>query len=124
MKRATWVLVGLAMMAVACGGSLPPPNDQMMKSREAVSKAEGQAQQAAESLGNDTVPAASLHLKMAKDQISTAEKLIADGEMENADLVLKRAEADAQLAESLSREAVLKKQVAVEKARIQELNEK
>jgi hypothetical protein len=96
----------------------------MMKSREAVSKADGQAQQAAEALGNDTVPAATLHLKMAKDQIATAEALIADGDMENADLVLKRAQADAELAESMSREAVLKKQVAAAKKAISELNEK
>jgi hypothetical protein len=96
----------------------------MMKTRESVSKADGQAQQAAEALGNDTVPAAGLHLKMAKDQIATAEALIADGDMENADLVLKRAEADAELAEAMSREAVMKKKVAVAKKMIAELQNK
>jgi hypothetical protein len=124
MRREIWLSIVLALVAIGCGGSLPPPNEQMMKSREAISKADGQAQQAAEALGNDTVPAATLHLKMAKDQIATAEALIADGDMENADLVLKRAEADAELAESLSREAVLKKQVAAAKKQIDSLNEK
>jgi hypothetical protein len=95
-----------------------------MKSREAVSKADGQAQQAAEALGNDTVPEAGLHLKMAKDQIAKAQALIADGDMENADLVLKRAEADAELAEAMSREAVMKKKVAVAKKMIAELQNK
>src|SRR6188474_1849863 len=124
MKRAICCAFVAAVTAAACGGSLPPPNDQMMKSREAVSKADGAAQQAAEALGNDSVPQAKLHLKMAKDQIATAEALIADSEMENADLVLKRAEADAELAGALSRSAVLQAQVAQAKKTLQGLKTK
>jgi hypothetical protein len=108
----------LAALAVACGSSLPPPNAQLAESRESLSRAEG----AAEALGGEEKsPDAFLHLKMARDQIQTAEALIADEEMEEAQLVLERAGADAELAETLAREAKLRNEAAQARAQIQKL---
>ena len=49
-------------------------------------------------------PQAALHLKLAKDQIEIAQKQIADGDNESAARTLDRAQADAELALSLSKE--------------------
>lgn len=57
----------------------------------------------AEEVGASSVPAAKLHLQMAKDQTDTAKRMAADGD-ERAVLVLARAEADAELALGLARE--------------------
>jgi len=60
----------------------------------------------AEEVGAANVPAAKLHLQLAKDQTVAAKKLAADGD-ERAPLVLSRAEADAELALVLAREATV-----------------
>lgn len=59
---------------------------------------------AAEEAGAYKVPQASLHLQLAKEELETAKKLADKGEKEMADSMLKRAEADAELAVTLSRE--------------------
>ena len=57
----------------------------------------------AEEVGAPRVPQAALHLQLAKEQSQQAEKMIADGDREQAALVLMRAEADANLAIALAR---------------------
>jgi len=88
-------LSSLVALATACGGA-PKPEAQSAKSKSAVS--------AAEAVGAQSYPKAALHLKMAKHQVGTADRLMADGDNEEADLVLQRAEADAELALALARE--------------------
>lgn len=60
----------------------------------------------AEELGATGVPAAKLLLELAKDQTAAAKKMADDGD-ERAVLVLARAEADAELALGLAREAAV-----------------
>jgi hypothetical protein len=81
---------------VACGGSAPP-TFQLSKSQAAV--------RTAGELGATRNPQAALFLKMARDLLSNAERLMADEEYEDAQLVLRRAEADAEVAIALAREA-------------------
>lgn len=61
----------------------------------------------AEELGATNVPAARLHLQLAKDQNQAARKLAEAGDP-RALVVLARAEADAELALGLAREAALR----------------
>lgn len=60
---------------------------------------------AAEAIGAEDTPQAALHLKMARDGLSEAERLMNDDEHDQAMLVLDRAEADADLALALAQEA-------------------
>jgi hypothetical protein len=99
-------------LAAACA-SAPPPAAQLTETKQAVSEAEG-ARAA-------SVPNAQLHLKMAQDQIATAEKLIAEERMEQASLVLFRAEADANLAFQLAREADAQKEAMEAKMKVEAL---
>ncbi len=58
---------------------------------------------AAEEAGAAKVPQASLHLQLAKEELELAKGLAAKGEKEKAASMLLRAEADAELAVTLSR---------------------
>jgi hypothetical protein len=60
----------------------------------------------AEEVGASGVPAARLHLQLAKDQTATAKQMAAQGD-ERALLVLARAESDAELAIGLAREVTV-----------------
>lgn len=59
----------------------------------------------ADELGAAQVPQAALHLKLAQEQLAQAKKLNEDGDNERADLVLQRANVDAELAVALVKEA-------------------
>lgn len=61
------------------------------------------AVRAAEEVGADNEPKASLHLQLARDQIAAAQRLAADGDEDSANLVLERARVDAELALQLAR---------------------
>jgi len=60
---------------------------------------------AAEELGAPKVPQASLHLQLAKEENQHAQKLMANGDTKHAEGQLLRAQADAELALALAREA-------------------
>jgi len=74
---------------------------------------------AAEEAGADKVPQASLHLQLAKEELELAKGLSAKGEKEEAATMLLRAEADGELAVTLSHESAQKAeaQAAVERVR-------
>lgn len=93
------ILVGTCLVpfAVACGSSLPPPTDRLASAEAAA--------RSAKELGADNNPKAQLELKLATEQIDQAKKLMADGDNKRADLVLQRANADAELAVMLAKEA-------------------
>ena len=59
---------------------------------------------AAREVGADSVPQAALHLKLSEEQVTKAKAMIASGDNEHADSSLQRAQADAELAISRSRE--------------------
>jgi len=74
---------------------------------------------AAEEAGAAKVPQASLHLQLAKEELAGAKELSAKGEKEKAASLLTRAEADAELAVTLSRGDAerLEARAAVERVR-------
>lgn len=80
---------------VACGGSYPEPKDAQTSTEAAV--------RAAQEVGAEKDPLATLHLKYAKDQSEEARKLIADGDNHRAEMVLARAKADAELSLMLAK---------------------
>jgi hypothetical protein len=84
------------LLVVACGGSSLPPA-RVADTQSSIS--------AAAAVGADQNPQAALHLKMARDQLKQAQQLIDDGKDEEASLVLKRADADAEVALMITREA-------------------
>jgi hypothetical protein len=89
-------MIFAALFLVACGSSLPPPSDRL-------ASAEAAARSARE-LGADREPKAQYHLKLASEQIDQAKKLMADGDNKRADLILQRANSDAELSVMLAKE--------------------
>lgn len=85
-----------AVAFVACGGGSMPPA-KVADTQSSIS--------AATAVGADNNPQAALHLKMARDQLQQARALIDDGKNSEAKLVLERANADAEVALMLTREA-------------------
>lgn len=72
---------------------------------------------AAEEVGAAGVPRAALHLQLAKEELERAKRMAKDGEKAQAESMLTRAEADAELALNLSREhnQKIEAQAALEK---------
>src|SRR5215471_13067004 len=62
---------------------------------------------AAEELGAARVPQAALELKLAQDEVQQAKLLLNGGNKQRAEVMLLRAQADAELAVALAREAPL-----------------
>ena len=90
-----WAAIGL----VACG-SYPAPNDKMAQTVAAA--------RSADELGARKNAQAELHLKLAQEQLADAKRLMTEGENKRAELVLLRANADAELAVMLAREATMR----------------
>ena len=78
---------------------------------------------AAEEVGASSVPKASLHLQLAREELARAQALSEDGEHEQADSMLLRAEVDAELAVILARENAERAQANKAMARVQELRD-
>jgi hypothetical protein len=76
---------------------------------------------AAEEVGARDVPQASLYLQLALEQSSHARQLIAEGDDDRAAPLLMRAQADAELAVALAREAAQRHEADVATARVQSL---
>ena len=77
----------------------------------------------AEEAGAAKVPQASLHLQLAREELETAKRLAARGEKEQADSMLLRAEADAELAVVLSHEDAEKSEAMAAVARVSQLRQ-
>ena len=113
MRIAVGSVIASFALVTACGGSAPVPEAEHTKALADI--------RAAEEIGAAQVPKAALHLKMARDQVATAERLIADGENEDASLVLARAQADADVAIALSHEATLRAQAQAMREKIERI---
>jgi hypothetical protein len=102
--------LSLAGILCACAATLPP-TEKMESSSAAI--------RAAEEVGAPKVPQAALHLQLAREQTEHAKALLAKGERGDAEGLLLRAQADADLAVALSREDTSKReaQEAVEQVR-------
>jgi len=88
-----------------------------------MSSSEG-AIRGAEEAGAGTVPEATLHIQLAKEQREHALALIKDGDNDRAAFLLARAEADAELAVALTREAKAKAEAANATETVDTLKEK
>ena len=90
------LLTALAVLALSGCAAIQIPPEKLERSQASI--------RGAEELGASGVPAAKLHLQLAKDQTETAKRMADNGD-ERAILVQGRAEADAELALVLAREA-------------------
>jgi hypothetical protein len=93
MKRIIFAALAVAL-GVGCASS-PVPADKLARSQASVRSAEEQGAQAD--------PRAAIHLKLAKEQLAEAKKLMKDGDNEAAKNVLLRAEADGDAALNIAR---------------------
>ncbi len=101
--RASGLIASVLLVSfgtAACGGSYPAPTEKMANTTAAV--------RAAEEVGGNKEPQAALHLKLAEEQLEQAKKLMAEEDNKRADYILMRADADAELAVALAREASAK----------------
>jgi hypothetical protein len=92
-------ILSLALMTPllwACGASFPAPTQRMADAQA--------AERSAREVGANNEPTAQLSLKLAQDQIASAQKVMLEGDNERADSLLIRAKADAELALALARE--------------------
>jgi len=92
-------ILSLALMTPllwACGASFPAPTQRMADAQA--------AERSAREVGANNEPAAQLSLKLAQDQIASAQKVMLEGDNERADSLLIRAKADAELALAQARE--------------------
>lgn len=113
MRFRVLVLSALGLVLVGCGGAgLPPTSVASLASAQA-------AVRAASEVGAEEVPRARLHLKYARDQIEDAQELLSDGEDEQAQLALTMAEADAEVALELARQANAEEEAAQAEARLE-----
>jgi hypothetical protein len=85
----------LSIFAVACGSSLPPPNDEWAAAQADVGRAE--------SGGAPAVPDAKLHLQLAQEDLAKSKQLI-DNDNKRAASLIALARVEAQLALSLAKE--------------------
>jgi hypothetical protein len=91
------LIASVATLATMAGcASYPVPVQHM-------ADAEGAARSASD-VGAEQNPQATLHLKMATEEIAQAKQLMANGDNEKADSVLVRAKADGELALGEARE--------------------
>lgn len=85
------------------------------------SEASKSAIRAAEEGGATKLPSASLYLQLAKEELERAKGLAAEGKKEEAASLLTRAEADAELAITLSHEQAEKTEAAKAVERVRQL---
>jgi len=95
MKAIQWASSILVLGVAACA-SVPPPHE-----REAASQA---SIRAATEVGAEQVPQASLHLKLAQEELDKGKSQMKDGDNQAASYTLLRAQADAELALALAHE--------------------
>jgi hypothetical protein len=97
-------LYGLAAVAAAAfvGCATQASTERIAASQSAI--------RAAEAVGAQSVPQAALHLQLAREQFVDAQTLDAKGRGKEAEGLLYRAEADAELASVLAKEGPVKAQ--------------
>ena len=112
MNMAVMAVSILSAAAIAgCAASGPTFKESSEPSKSSI--------RAAEEVGAAKVPSASFYLQLAKEKLENARALAAEGKKEEAASMLKRAEADAELAITLSHEQAERTEAAkaVERAR-------
>jgi len=111
-QRISGLVCATALAAMACGKAAVP-QEKLTAAQAAV--------RAAEVGGAADNPQAALHLKYARDQIAEAQRLIEEGENEDAAGQLQRAEVDAELALALAQVEEAKAEAQAARDEIEEL---
>ncbi len=93
-------ILALALFTALARCASAPVNTEKLSATEAPIRA-------AEELGASRVPEAALELRLAQDQMEQAKQFLRNGDKQRADAVLLRAQADAELAVALAKEAPL-----------------
>ncbi len=88
-------LACIASFAVACGGSIPPPNDEWAAAQADVGRAQAG--------GAPNVPDAKLHLQLAQEDLTKSKALIDQDNRRATDLIAV-ARVEAQLALSIAKQ--------------------
>jgi Na+-translocating ferredoxin:NAD+ oxidoreductase RnfG subunit len=114
MKHVSRIGITLLAVAVVATGLVAGCADVPLRTETSTSNI-----RAAEEAGAATVPQASLHLQLAKEELESARNLSAKGDKDAAKSMLMRAEADAELAITLSHKDAEKAEAreAVERVR-------
>jgi hypothetical protein len=109
------VVLGALTTLAACGGAAVP-QEQLTSAKAATSGAEvgGAAED----------PKSALHLKLAREGIAEAERLIEEGDNEEAERALWRAQADAELALVLAKQTKAKAEAAEAAEQLERLQKK
>lgn len=102
-----------ALFGAACG-SAALPMDKLTEAKSTV--------RAAQEAGAQGTPQAQLHLKMANDELASAQKAIDDNDGDRARLLLNQAQADADLSLVLARGSADKQAAQVAQAKIVDLS--
>ncbi|HZO14050.1 MAG TPA: DUF4398 domain-containing protein [Polyangiaceae bacterium] len=89
-----YAIVAAGLMLIGCASRKPPTREL-----ESASRSIGAAQEA----GAEEHPQAMLHLNLARESLTAGERYIAEREMADARLLLRRARADAEMAGALAR---------------------
>jgi hypothetical protein len=101
-----------AFIGSGCAGASPPT--------ERLTTAEAAIRGALE-VDATSLPRGALHLKLAQEQVDKAKRYIEDDMNQRADLALRRAQADAELAIALAREHEMKEKARAAHLRLERL---
>jgi hypothetical protein len=101
-----------AALGLSCGGAIPP-TERLATTEAAI--------RGARELDADALPRGALHVKLAEEQLDKAKAYIEDDMNERADLALRRAQADAELAIALAREHEMKEKSRTARTRLEQL---
>lgn len=107
------LLAGTVLLAAVIAGCASSPEVNKEASTSAI--------RAAEEVGASSVPSASLYLQLAKEELENAKGLAANGDTEEAESMLLRAQADGELAVALSRGDADKAEATQAIERVQQL---
>jgi hypothetical protein len=110
------MMLGASLAVLIAAGCASNPPLQTESSVSAI--------RAAEEVGASETPLASFHLQLAREELARAQQLATDGEKDRAMSMLRRAEADADLAILLSQEHTEKSEAvkAMERVRLLQMN--
>jgi hypothetical protein len=106
-------LASVALALAAGCGSFPKPDARIASSEGSI--------RGAREAGAQSVPQASLYLKLAEEERSKAMALVRSGDYERANYLLMRAEADAELANALAREKAAKQEAEQASERVEKI---
>ena len=101
-----------AVSGLGCAGT-PPPTERLTTAEAAI--------RGAMEVDANSLPRGALHLKLAQEQVDKAKRYLEDDMNQRADLALRRAQADAELAIALAREHEMKEKARSARTRLERL---